>query len=90
MYDLVYSTTYWLETLAIDFCKKLEKPLYIELYAANPGPKLKNLLAAMISVSDYAEGIILATHDSARAKKIRENLTTNTDFIDLFWKNRVV
>ena len=43
----------------------------------------------MIAVPDYAEGIILATHDSIRAKKIRESLATNNDFIDLFWKNRV-
>jgi len=86
MYDLVYSTTYWLETLAIDFCNQLEKPLYVELYAANPGPKLKNLLKAMIAVSDYAEGIILATHDSARAKQIQESLTTNREFIYILKK----
>jgi len=89
MYDLVYSTTYWLETLAIDFCNQLEKPLFVELYAANPGPKLKNLLAAMIAVSDYAEGIILATHDTVRAKKIQKSLTTNSNFIGI-QKNRVV
>jgi len=86
MYDLVYSTTYWLETLAIDFCNQLEKPLFIELYAANPGPKLKNLLTAMIAVSDYAEGIILATHDSARAKQIQESLTPNSVFFDILEK----
>jgi hypothetical protein len=86
MYDLVYSTTYWLETLAIDFCNQLEKPLFIELYAANPGPKLKNLLAAMMAVSDYGEGIILATHDTVRAKQIQESLTNNSDFIDILEK----
>jgi hypothetical protein len=74
MYDLEYSTTYWLETLAYAFRKQLEKPLYIELYAANPGPKLKNLVSAMITVSSYADGIILATHDTSLAKKIQHML----------------
>jgi uncharacterized lipoprotein YddW (UPF0748 family) len=83
IYDLVYSTTYWLETLAYDFSKQLKKPLYIELYAADPGPKLKTLLSAMVAVSNYVDGIILATHDSTIAKQIKENLTENLEFTDL-------
>lgn len=79
IYDLCYSTTYWLETLAIDFSKQINKPLYIELYAANPGPKIKNLLAAMIAVSDYVEGIILATHDPKWTKQIQENILNNSE-----------
>lgn len=79
IYDLCYSTTYWLETLAIDFSKQINKPLYIELYAANPGPKIKNLLAAMIAVSDYVEGIILATHDPKWTKQMQENILNNSE-----------
>jgi len=81
LYDLAYSTTYWIETLAYDFCKQLEKPLYIELYATNPGPKLKNLLAAIVSVSNYTEGVILATHDSCLTKEIQDTLVMNNEFI---------
>jgi uncharacterized lipoprotein YddW (UPF0748 family) len=82
IYDLVYSTTYLLETLAYDFSKQLKKPLYIELYAANPGPRLKNLLSAMVAVSNYVDGIILATHDPAIAKQIKESLTNDSEFTD--------
>ncbi|MEJ2280563.1 MAG: family 10 glycosylhydrolase [Candidatus Bathyarchaeota archaeon] len=78
IYDLYYSTTYWLETLAIDFSKQLDKPLFIELYAANPGPEIKNLLAAMVAISNYVDGIILATHDDAKAKQIQENILNNS------------
>lgn len=79
IYDLAYSTTYWLENLAYDFSKQLEKPLYIELYATPPGPKLKNLLKAIVSVADYADGVILATHDTCVTKKIQEKILTNSE-----------
>jgi len=75
IYDLAYQTTYWLKTLAYGFRKQTKKPLYIELYAANPGPKQKNLQAAIVKISKYVDGIILATHDSEIAKQIRKNLT---------------
>lgn len=80
MYDIEYSTMYWLETLAYAFRKQLEKPLYIELYAANPGPKLKNLRSAMVAVSRYTDGIILATHDTGLAKKIQDILIHDVEF----------
>jgi hypothetical protein len=85
IYDLCYSTTYWLETLVIDFSRQITKPLYVELYAANPGPKIKNLLAAMVAVSDYVEGIILATYDPKWTKQIQENILNNNE-CDLFLK----
>ena len=79
IYDLAYSTTYWLETLALDFKKQLPKPLYIELYASNARPKLKNLLSAIVAVSNYADGIILATHDPCITKEIQEKLVTDNE-----------
>ena len=88
IYDLVYSTTYWLETLAIDFSKQLEKPLYIELYASNPRPKLKNLLSAMVSVSDYADGISLATHDPCVTKEIQQKLVTDNEVNKFLQKHK--
>ena len=75
IYDMAYSTTYWLQTLVYAFRKQTKKPLYVELYAANPGPKQKNLQAAIVKISKYVDGIILATHDSEIAKQIRKNLT---------------
>jgi hypothetical protein len=83
IYDLAYSTTYWLETLAYGFYNQLKKPLYIELYATTQGPKLKNLLAAIVAVSEYADGIILATHDTCLSKRIQEELVHNTEFTNI-------
>jgi hypothetical protein len=79
IYDLAYSTTYWLETLALDFSKQLEKPLYIELYASHPRPKLKNLLKAIVAVSNYADAVILATHDPCLTKEIQEKFVTDKE-----------
>ena len=79
LYDIGYSTTYWCETLAYDFFKQLEKPLYIELYAANPGLRLKNLLAAIVAVANYADGVILATHDSCLAQEIQNRIMKNNE-----------
>ncbi len=75
IYDMAYSTTYWLQTLAYAFRKQTKKPLYIELYAANPGPKQKNLQNAITKISNYVDGIILATHNSKIATEIRKNLS---------------
>ena len=75
IYDMAYSTTYWLKTLVYAFRKQIKKPLYIELYAANPGPKQKNLQGAITKISNHVNGIILATHDSEIAKELRKNLT---------------
>jgi len=75
IYDMAYSTTYWLKTLVYGFRKQIKKPLYVELYAANPGPKQKNLQAAIAKISNHVDGIILATHDSEIAEELRKNLT---------------
>ena len=79
IYDLAYSTTYWLETLALDFSKQLEKPLYIELYASYPEPEMKNILSAIVSVSNYADGVILATHDPCLTKKMQETIVADNE-----------
>ena len=88
IYDLAYSTTYWLETLALDFSKQLEKPLYIELYASNPRPKLKNLLSAIVSISNYAYGVNLATHDPFLTKEIQEKMVTDNELIKFLKKHK--
>jgi len=88
IYDLAYSTTYWLETLALDFSKQLKKPMYIELYASYPRPKLKNLLSAMACVSNYTNGIILATHDPHSTKEIQQKLVINKEFTKILQKHK--
>ncbi len=90
IYDLVYSTTYWLETLAYDFRKQLKKSLYIELYAADPDLNLKNLLKAMVAVSNYVDEIILATQNPTVADQIKETLTNNPEFTDLLERNQAL
>ncbi len=74
LYDVGYLTTYWVETLAYDFYRQLEKPLYIELYAGHPRPMIKNLLEAIVATSNHADGIILATYDTRLAEEIRDKL----------------
>lgn len=81
LYDTAYSTTYWAETLAYCFHRQLKKPLYIELYAGHPGLMMKNLLEAMIAVSGYADGVILATYNIELAKKIQGKLVKNRSSI---------
>jgi uncharacterized lipoprotein YddW (UPF0748 family) len=88
IYDLAYSTTYWLETLAFDFSKNLQKPFYVELYASNPGPKIKNILTAIVSVSNYTDGVILATHDPSLTKKIQETIMTDTELTTFLQRHK--
>jgi len=74
LYDIAYLHTYWVKTLAYDFYKQLEKPLYIELYGGDPRPMIENLLAAIVAISNYADGVILATHDVRLSEEIRDRL----------------
>lgn len=74
IYDLAYSTTYWVEDLAYSFCKQLKKPFYVELYAGYPKPTIENLLGALAIASDYADGVILAAYDLHLIKEIQEKL----------------
>jgi hypothetical protein len=88
IYDLAYSTTYWVETLALDFSKQLKKPIHIELYASNPQPKLKNLLSTMLSISNYVEGITLATHEPCVTKEIQQKIATDNEAIKFLQKHK--
>lgn len=58
LYDLHYSVTYWLESLAWGFRDMLQKPLYIELYACVTEPK--RLAKATQVVQHYADGVLFA------------------------------
>ena len=76
LYDITYLTMYWVENLAYCFHRQLEKPLYIELYMARTHrrPTIKNLLEAIVTVSNYADGVILTTLDIHLAEEIRDKL----------------
>jgi hypothetical protein len=79
LYDVAYSTTYWVEILAYDFYKQLEKPLYIDLYAGNPRTTMKNLIEVIVATYNYADGIILTTYNTRLAEQIRDRLMKDDD-----------
>lgn len=58
VYDLHYSVTYWLETLAWGFQDMLKKPFLIELYACDLDPK--KLAKATQVAQHYADGVLFA------------------------------
>ncbi|MGB9659013.1 MAG: putative glycoside hydrolase [Nitrososphaerales archaeon] len=74
LYDKTYSTTYWIEILARYFRRRIKVPLYIELYAGHPRPFVKNIIKAMVSASNYSDGIIFATYDISIAKEIKRSI----------------
>ncbi|MCL6522808.1 MAG: hypothetical protein K6U79_10640 [Firmicutes bacterium] len=58
LYDLAYTTTYWLETIAWDFLEAVEAPLLIELYALHV--EEKRLAHAVEVAARYADGLLFA------------------------------
>ncbi|MDI3317709.1 MAG: hypothetical protein QJR14_08860 [Bacillota bacterium] len=58
LYDLAYTTTYWLETLAWDFRDVLRAPLLVELYALHV--EEKRLAHAVEVAGRYADGLLFA------------------------------
>ncbi|GAB6877058.1 hypothetical protein [Thermaerobacter litoralis] len=73
IYDLHYSTTYWVETLAWGFRDLLgEAPFVVELYALNVDRKA--LLRAARVADAYADGILLAYERAPEALAILDEL----------------
>ncbi|ADU52120.1 hypothetical protein Tmar_2039 [Thermaerobacter marianensis DSM 12885] len=73
IYDLHYSTTYWVETLAWGFRDLLGAvPFVVELYALNVDRKA--LLKAARVADAYADGILLAYERAPEAVRILEEL----------------
>lgn len=73
IYDLHYSTTYWVETLAWGFRDLLgSTPFVVELYALNVDRKA--LLKAARVADAYADGILLAYERAPEAVAILEEL----------------
>ncbi|MDJ1433453.1 hypothetical protein [Halostagnicola sp. A-GB9-2] len=56
LYDMAYSTTYWLETIAKGFESALETPFSIELYAINI--EIDDLIHAAEVADAYSESVL--------------------------------
>jgi len=65
LYDMAYSTTYWLEILAKGFVDALETPFSIELYAVEVD--IDNLLQAAEVASEYATATLFG-YDASNAR----------------------
>lgn len=73
IYDLAYSTTYWLEALAMGFADRLRRPFLVELYGLDvPEERLRK--AAEVAMA-YADGVLIAyDRDDAKVLRIRDSV----------------
>jgi hypothetical protein len=82
LYDMTYSSEYWVETLTYGFRKQLEKPFYIWIYTANPGPPIgRRLLEAIAVACEYTDGIILASYDTPRAEEVWDEFSKDQNIL---------
>lgn len=65
LYDMAYSTTYWLEILATGFVDALTTPFSIELYAVNVD--IDNLVSATEVAQTYAKDVLFG-YDASTAR----------------------
>lgn len=68
IYDMAYSTTYWLEILAKGFVNLLSIPFSIELYAVDV--ELDNLIHAAEVAEAYADNVLFSYHASTAREAI--------------------
>lgn len=71
IYDLAYTTTYWLEIIAKGFESRLPRPFQIELYAVDVG--VDALEKAATVAGTYADGVVFA-YDESTAKDVVKRL----------------
>jgi len=64
LYDMAYTTTYWVEVIASGFADRLSTPLSVELYAVDVD--VDNLLHAAEVAAEYGESVLFG-YDSANA-----------------------
>jgi hypothetical protein len=65
IYDLAYSTTWWVENLARGFRARLNTPFFVELYGL--GVDEERLAKAVLVAGAYADGVLVA-YDSQLAR----------------------
>jgi hypothetical protein len=64
LYDMAYSTTYWLEIIASGFADRLDRPLSIELYAVEVD--IDNLIHALEVAEAYSHSVLFG-YDASNA-----------------------
>ncbi|MCT9096902.1 hypothetical protein [Haloarchaeobius sp. HME9146] len=77
LYDMAYSTTYWLEVIASGFQDALSKPFSIELYAVDVD--LDNLIHATEVADAYAEDVYFGYDASQASAAIRRMKADSQD-----------
>jgi len=65
LYDMAYTTTYWLETIAKGFQDLLDTPFSIELYAVDVD--VDNLIHAAEVANEYADNVLFG-YDASNAQ----------------------
>lgn len=74
IYDMAYSTTYWLEILASGFVDALTTPFSIELYAVNV--EIDNLIGASEVAQAYAKDVLFG-YDASTARAALRRLNAD-------------
>ncbi len=65
LYDMAYTTTYWVEVIASGFADRLPAPVSIELYAVEVD--IDNLISAVEVADAYAETVLFG-YDASQAR----------------------
>jgi hypothetical protein len=74
LYDMAYSTTYWLEILAKGFESALDTPFSIELYAVDVD--IDNLIDAAEVAGEYSETVLFG-YDASNARATLRRLNAD-------------
>jgi hypothetical protein len=77
LYDMAYSTTYWLEVIASGFVDALETPFSVELYAVNVD--LENLGKAVDVAAEYGESVLFGYEASQARALLRRRRAEEND-----------
>ena len=65
IYDMAYTTTYWLEIIASGFADALDEPFSVELYAVDVD--IDNLIGAAEVADEYGESVLFG-YDASNAR----------------------
>ncbi|PSP78455.1 hypothetical protein BRC81_07900 [Halobacteriales archaeon QS_1_68_20] len=74
LYDMAYSTTYWLKTIASGFADLLPAPFSVELYAVDVD--VENLVKAAEVADAYGENVVFG-YDAGNARAAVRRLQAN-------------
>ncbi len=77
IYDMAYTTTYWLEIIASGFADALEKPFSVELYAVDVD--IDNLIHAAEVADEYGESVLFGYDASNARATLRRMNADNRD-----------